>query len=649
MSEKSARHLMLRQMLRQIPALLLGGLCLWLLTLRAEQMDLRAAAAAIRNLELIDWFWAGLATLVSFWAIGRYDAILHRHLRTGISDRAARFSGAAAIALSQTLGFGIFTGALARWRMLSSLSLGTALRLTIKVAAAFLLCWVTVVSLSGLILRPDLGVSVHWLWLGLGVPLLALWLSIRQPRVKGLAGGYFPAVTALLPLLFWTFVDTFAAGIAFAILLSTFIEIQLFQILPVFIIAFGVGLFSGMPGGIGAFEITLFALLPDVDPYALTSAILAFRLIYFAVPASIALLALIKPWKSQPNPIEPAWSSHSLKRSIEEAPRAESRLLVQNGGFALISKRTIIGCVQTNQCLVGLFDPLSGSFQAAAQNFQSEAKRRNRIACLYRVSARVAVAARRANLKVLLVANEALITSSQFNIDGPEHRTLRRKLRHAAKAGIIVTCPAQLPFEELAEVDRLWQKTHGRPRGFSMGIYSDEAVSDQKVLTAYHKGKLVAFVTFHQAISELTLDLMRHVEDVPDGTMHRLLVAAISDAKELGIPRVSLACVPATEQVYSSKAASWIAKYTSRRVGADGLIQFKRGFAPSWEPRYMAAPTWFGMAIALIDIGLAVFSSTAKMPSHTIQGKALSDADEVFRAQSQDHLEEFNIAARQLK
>ncbi|MFI4861863.1 MAG: hypothetical protein ACIAXF_14415, partial [Phycisphaerales bacterium JB063] len=50
------------------------------------------------------------ATVISFWSLGRYDAIAHRHLGTDIRARSASRAGVCAIAFSQTVGFGLLTG-----------------------------------------------------------------------------------------------------------------------------------------------------------------------------------------------------------------------------------------------------------------------------------------------------------------------------------------------------------------------------------------------------------------------------------------------------------------------------------------------------------------------------------------------------------
>lgn len=122
MRSKETRQELLRHAVRQVPVLLLGASCLWFLAFRAEQMDLRAAAKAVRLVELEFWLIALGATVVSYLAIGRYDGIFHRHIETKIPGKAAAFTGASAVALSQTLGFGLLTGTIARWRLLPELS-----------------------------------------------------------------------------------------------------------------------------------------------------------------------------------------------------------------------------------------------------------------------------------------------------------------------------------------------------------------------------------------------------------------------------------------------------------------------------------------------------------------------------------------------
>ena len=87
---------------------------------------------------------------ISFAALGRYDVIVHRVLNTGVAPRAAHASRAASVALSQTLGFGLIVGTIARWRGMNSLSLVSASTITALVSISFLGSWLFLFGLAGL-------------------------------------------------------------------------------------------------------------------------------------------------------------------------------------------------------------------------------------------------------------------------------------------------------------------------------------------------------------------------------------------------------------------------------------------------------------------------------------------------------------------
>ena len=48
-------------------------------------------------------------------------------------------------------------------------------------------------------------------------------------------------------------------------------------------------------GGVGPFELTLFWAIPDTNINELLAALIAFRLVYFALPASLGMLYLFRP------------------------------------------------------------------------------------------------------------------------------------------------------------------------------------------------------------------------------------------------------------------------------------------------------------------------------------------------------------------
>ncbi|MCB1329671.1 MAG: hypothetical protein KDK28_09575, partial [Maritimibacter sp.] len=63
-------------------------------------------------------------------------------------------TGAAAIAVAQTIGMGTLTGALVRWRLLPGLGLAGALRLSVAVSLSFLAAWAVLTALALVALPP---------------------------------------------------------------------------------------------------------------------------------------------------------------------------------------------------------------------------------------------------------------------------------------------------------------------------------------------------------------------------------------------------------------------------------------------------------------------------------------------------------------
>jgi phosphatidylglycerol lysyltransferase len=102
----------------------------------------------LSNISAGAWAMAIALTALSLWSVGRYDGVAHQHFQTRVPQHQARAAGTISIALAQTLGFGIFTGTLARWRMLRGISLGTSLKLSTFVSITFMISWAIVAAIS---------------------------------------------------------------------------------------------------------------------------------------------------------------------------------------------------------------------------------------------------------------------------------------------------------------------------------------------------------------------------------------------------------------------------------------------------------------------------------------------------------------------
>ncbi len=617
------------------------------------------------------WKWAValLATAGSFAAVGRYDQLVHAMLGTGVAQRRARDAGLRAIAVSQFTGFGVLTSALVRWHQLDELSLPQALRLSVTVAATFIAGWGIVTAGAVLVLGPDHGAIRALAWLvvaGVGLAVVAR-ARICNGTEAGTAGAGTSRLLEVLDLpvlariCALVLVDCGLAALAFWMLLPAGTGITAPQMFAAFLLACGAGLIGGTPVGLGPFDAVLLALLPAVADERLLGTALAFRLVYYLVPALLATGSLLGGGRAAPprsgvagragtagtagtttatagtatgtagaRQFRGSGASRLANRPGAEAtaahlepPAASARLsprhehllwfcpsaeanLIRQGRFSLLRDETGARAVAApaGPALVMLGGPLRrarGERRETLLCLRHAARRRMRSALVYKADARTALAARALAWKVLHISDEAWLEPARFSTDGPQRRQLRRALRKAERAGLRVTEGGQdLPLRAMARIARQWAEAHGGERAFSMGRFSADYVSCQRVFLAWKGARLVAFATFHENRSEWVLDLMRHGPQAPDGTMHLLVCRAIAAAAAAFCPRLSLAAAPARA---STPPGRRLSQACVRRIAAgDGLRRFKASFAPRWQPLYACAPGRAALILGLAGV-----------------------------------------------
>jgi phosphatidylglycerol lysyltransferase len=556
----------------------LGGLFLGLLSNRLHAVDPGQVLQAFGRVDVFAWIGAALATAGSYWAVAGYDQALHRHLATGVAPARARRAGLAAIAISQTVGMGVISGALVRWRMLPELGPWGAMRLSLAVAVSFLLAWAVLTSVA-LAVVPVIALPA--------IPPWAVWVIVVT-IVTGLVicRDKVPNLVTLSRMFLLAAIDCAGAGLALWLLFPGDLAIAAF--LPVFLVALGAGLLSGSPAGLGAFEITLLALLPGAAEAEVLAAALAWRVLYHALPALIG--AGISLWVWPETEVAAGRASPKPPEIGEAGLVDQGELFTHPAGF--VAGRTLHG-------LVAL------SAVADHARFLAAARAEARWPILYKAGGREAARARKAGLLVLPLAFEARLFPQAFRLDLPELAGLRRKLRRAEAAGVTADLETRPDWSSLAALNAAWVQARGAERGFSMGRFEPRYLVRQRLVVARLRGRITGFASFHVAMIRgeevWTLDLLRPDPDATDGTAQLLIAAAIAAARERGVRRLSLAAVPVGSQASApgliARLGRALAPSTMR-----GLCQFKGSFAPYWQPLYIAGPSWLALAIAGLEI-----------------------------------------------
>ena len=585
---------------------LIAIMCMWVLADRLSGLPLSETRIHISSVAPGQWLTAILATVISFWAVGHYDGVIHRYLATGARPSDARRAGATAIAVSQTLGLGMITGAILRWRMLPDQTLWQATKITTLTAVFFLFGWavVTAFVLAILPLAPFKALAC----VGLAVSAALIITSAVAPRYRRLPWPNLFVITRLLAL---AALDTVTAAIALWVLCPPDLALPFTTLLPAFLLAFGAGLISGAPGGVGAFEVTLLALLPALPEAPLLAAILAWRAVYFALPALVGAGLAIRGPTQRPGML----LNRPHLELLGHATRAEAGLALQSPlGLISAGRDQAWLSGRTAHCLIGLLDPLSCDRQTGAAPcdykqaitaLMDAAAQESRLPVVYKCTARTAIAARQLGLKLCPIAREAWVDPRAFCLNTPSRAGLRRKLRRATAAGITITTSPQ-DWAALARINTAWAACHGGERGFSMGRFDRRYLQNQRVYVASIGNAPVAFISLHIGRGEWALDLMRHTSCAPDGTIQALITAAINDSAKLNLPRLSLAAVPFAALIPAPTARLAATLHRLSGGSQTGLAQFKSSFVPNWQTLYLAAPHRPGLALAGAEIARAV-------------------------------------------
>lgn len=608
------------RILRQLGLVVASVIAVVLLHDQIVDINPDAILALFQEFPVSIWLAAGILTALSLAAVGGYDILAARYLQIEMPDKYAFSVGWRSTAIAQTLGFGLFTGSLVRWKLLAHLpdvTLWRATQMTSLVTACFFGGWAIVASFAA-VLTPGFSDQVWWLG------MLGLWLAFSLAAMSLQSREYLPF--QLPPIRLMTratalaAIDTAAAcGVIYAFTPEGYISFSLLY--PAFLIAYCAGMASGVPGGVGPFEVCLLAILTPADSTPLLAALLAYRAAYFLAPAVVAGISLLASSR------RPAPASRTTRSALGLHMPPESCLLVQ-GQLSVIDTPT--GAAQalgrkTSNTELHLRDPFGGPVAPFLANRLRTAKRDFRGLLVYKCGQQAAQIGATIGLKPHQIASEAVLDVESFTLQTPKRSQLRRKLRACTKKDVQVRTGAA-SLVHMQNLDKVWQHKNGIARGFSMGVFSPSLIAKQAVFTAYKHNTPVAFVTFHTSADKWVLDIIRSGSECPDGTIHALICAAIEDARSCNVAQVSLCSVPLyLADNPESQSKTWVETVINfaykQQKGAHGLQRFKSSFAPDWEPQFIAADSLATLLIGSVELYGLIY----RPPAYTNNTSELHD------------------------
>ena len=222
-------------------------------------------------------------------------------------------------------------------------------------------------------------------------------------------------------------------------------------------------------------------------------------------------------------------------------------------------------------------------------------------------------------LVALKLGEEARVPLADFTLEGSSRKDLRYIDRKVAKHGCTFeilppeAVEGQLPVIKQISDNWLGEK-NTREKGFSLGFFNEAYLRRTPLALVRLEGRPVAFANILRGgrHEELTVDLMRHVPEVPNGVMEYLFIEMMLWGHAQGYRWFNLGMAPLSG-MESSEAAPmwhklgyWVARHGEYFYNFQGLRRFKDKFDPVWQPKYLACPGGLVLPRVLTDIGALV-------------------------------------------
>ncbi|WP_040949045.1 bifunctional lysylphosphatidylglycerol flippase/synthetase MprF [Gorillibacterium massiliense] len=279
--------------------------------------------------------------------------------------------------------------------------------------------------------------------------------------------------------------------------------------------------------------------------------------------------------------------------------------------------QVLIPFAKVRNKLAILSDPIGKPelISGAIQEFQGYADRYALKVVFYQVSPEYLPIYHENGFRFFKLGEDAIVPLNTFTLSGKRNTNLRTVKNRFEREGFhfeVLKPPFNsIVIERLQKISNDWLK--GRhEKGYSLGWFQETYLQLAPIAILKDGGGLIiAFATLAPGYddgSTLSIDLMRHLKETPNGTMDMLFISLLDWAKENGYSRFNLGMAPLSRVGQShgamreEKLARLVFRYGSHWYGFEGLRKYKQKFSPAWEPRYLAYPRGLYLPTLLLEL-----------------------------------------------
>jgi phosphatidylglycerol lysyltransferase len=213
------------------------------------------------------------------------------------------------------------------------------------------------------------------------------------------------------------------------------------------------------------------------------------------------------------------------------------------------------------------------------------------------------------------LGEEARVDLRGFSLDTPAHRDLRQACNKLKRRGLRfeVVARESLPplLPTLEEISRAWlSRKAASEKGFSNASFDAQYLARFPAAVVRHGEEIVAFANLWLGAGqeELSVDLMRHRPDAPNGTMDMLFGELFVWGRQQGFHWFNFGMAPLAgldthaQDTLWGRVGSFVYQHAEHFYNFEGLRRYKAKFDPVWTPRYLASPGGLALAPVLVDV-----------------------------------------------
>ncbi len=217
--------------------------------------------------------------------------------------------------------------------------------------------------------------------------------------------------------------------------------------------------------------------------------------------------------------------------------------------------------------------------------------------------------------KAVKIGEEGVVDLRTFNTQGKAGKNLRNALNRFTKLGYQVEFYQPPISDELLDrlkviSDRWLSEMQGSEKQFSLGWFDYDYLRGCEIATVENsQGEIIAFANIipEYQLNEITIDLMRKLDNTEHGVMEFLFVSLFQHYKELNYDgfNLGLSALSGLKENFGSRlegSLDYLYKHLNRFYNFQGVHEFKNKFNPCWEPRYLIYPS----LAALPDVVVAL-------------------------------------------